>query len=429
MIDDTQPSPQGQAASFSETKETPLVAFCQQCGRGLTASSQRRIGTGIFCEPCAVARSTQPTDWTPVNTGTRPPYAAGMPPTGSEQTSAEPNPLLAGFLGLVPGVGAMYNGQYAKGVIHLIVFVVLVSLADNLNWVLWWFVWGWIFYQAFEAYHTAEARRDGHTLPDPFGWNELGERLGFARHWPPSASVPPRASGSTSAPTVPASFTSAPAGFTTPPFATGTIPTQVSENPYAAPPGGFASASSTASESVPFTVPPRNTGATETPYASTFTGSPAPVAQPVSLAGSRRFPVGAAWLIGLGILFLLGNLLPAWHLDGRWLVPILLAAIALWTGGSRLVALQDEHVAPGLRPAYRNIAGLLLGPSILLTVAVLLALQDASVILLRHSWPVLLIVWGGLLLLQRAADAVPQSTSAHDPVEPATSPVTQTPLR
>ncbi|MGI4828262.1 MAG: hypothetical protein ACRYFU_08750, partial [Janthinobacterium lividum] len=183
MIDNTPQSPQAQAAAFSETKESPVVAFCQQCGRGLTASSQRRIGTAIFCEPCGSLRDAQP-GWAPVNTGNQPPYPAGVPNTRPDQTPSEPNPILAGFLGLIPGVGAMYNGQYAKGVIHLIIFVVLVSLADNLNWVLWWFVWGWIFYQGFEAYHTAQARRDGQPLPDPFGWNELGERLGFARQWP-----------------------------------------------------------------------------------------------------------------------------------------------------------------------------------------------------------------------------------------------------
>ena len=43
----------------------------------------------------------------------------------------------------------------------------------------WFFVLcsiGWVFYQAFEAYHTAKARRDGLPLPDPFGLNNIRTR-------------------------------------------------------------------------------------------------------------------------------------------------------------------------------------------------------------------------------------------------------------
>ncbi|MGI4828395.1 MAG: hypothetical protein ACRYFU_09440 [Janthinobacterium lividum] len=413
MIENTPQSPQAQAAAFSETKENPVVAFCQQCGRGLTASSQRRIGTAIFCEPCGSLRDTQP-GWAPVNTGNQPPYAAGVPNTRPDQTPSEANPVLAGFLGLIPGVGAMYNGQYAKGVIHLIIFVVLVSLADNLNWVLWWFVWGWIFYQGFEAYHTAQARRDGQPLPDPFGWNELGERLGFARKWPPSPSARYHAPDAASA------YPAAP-GFSTNAAATTPRSAEVSENPYASPSAGFTSFPPTPE---PVTTPPVSAGTTEIPYASTFTGTPSQtIAQPVFVGTSRRFPIGAVWLIGLGLLFLLGNLLPAWHIEGRWLVPILLAAIALWTGGSRIAASHDVNLMPGAPPVRRNVVGLLFGPCVLLTVAILLALHDAALLLLRHSWPILLIVWGGLLLLQRTADPVLQAPSAGDPVEPANGPV------
>ena len=53
-------------------------------------------------------------------------YAASgaIPPP---HAPGEPNPGLAALLGFIPGVGAMYNGQYAKGVVHLIVFAILVS--------------------------------------------------------------------------------------------------------------------------------------------------------------------------------------------------------------------------------------------------------------------------------------------------------------
>ena len=39
-----------------------------------------------------------------------------------------PNPAAAAVLGLIPGVGAMYNGQFFKGLIHVVIFAVLVSI-------------------------------------------------------------------------------------------------------------------------------------------------------------------------------------------------------------------------------------------------------------------------------------------------------------
>ena len=84
-----------------------------------------------------------------------------------------PSPGLAAFLGLIPGVGAMYNGQFIKGLVHVVIFAVLVSAA-HVYGIFGLFIAGWIFYQVFEAYHTAKARRDGEPLPDPLGLNEVG---------------------------------------------------------------------------------------------------------------------------------------------------------------------------------------------------------------------------------------------------------------
>ena len=132
-----------------------------------------------------------------------------------------------------------------------------------------------------------------------------------------------------------------------------------------------------------------------------------PVWQQASVAETGRFPAGAAWLIGLGTLFLLGNLLPSWRVDGRWLVPLLLAATAVWTGGRRLTAPSATGLPRSDTPSA--LANLLFGPMLLLAVAILLALQDAAVISMRRSWPALLILWGALLLLQRAT--LPASSS------------------
>ena len=135
------------------------AAYCQHCGKALCSSCVRNAPGGqIFCEPC----------WTAWQ-GVQAPFVA--PPAGA------PSPVLAAFLGLIPGVGAMYNGQFIKGLIHIVIFAVLVSAA-HVYGVFGFFIAGWIFYQVFEAYHTAKARRDGEPLPDPLGLNEVSNMFG-----------------------------------------------------------------------------------------------------------------------------------------------------------------------------------------------------------------------------------------------------------
>jgi TM2 domain-containing membrane protein YozV len=76
------------------------------------------------------------------------------------------HPVLAFMLGFIPGVGALYNGQLAKGLIHAVVFGLLVSITSgshngSLEPLFGIMIAAWVFYMAFEAYHTAKRRRDG----------------------------------------------------------------------------------------------------------------------------------------------------------------------------------------------------------------------------------------------------------------------------
>ena len=166
--------------------EREKTAFCQNCGKPLCQECTRVVGTAVFCEPCLAQKISGATPPPPAGNYVDPaagPAAYGAPgPLPPPFVSGAPNPGLAALLGFIPGVGAMYNGQYAKGVVHLIVFAVLVSLADQ-HGIFGLFVAGWVFYQVFEAYGTARARRDGTPLPNPFGLNDLSERLGFGRAW------------------------------------------------------------------------------------------------------------------------------------------------------------------------------------------------------------------------------------------------------
>ncbi len=195
-----------------------------------------------------------------------------------------PNPAAAAVLGLIPGVGAMYNGQFIKGLIHVVIFAVLVSAA-HLYGIFGLFIAAWVLYQSFEAYHTARARRDGQPLPDPLGLNEVGNWLNPGARGPYNGQP-----GYGPAGTGP--MGQSPAG---PNPARGQ---SAGQGPAAGYQGPYQQASYQATYSGPATgyVDP---GA-----------PPVPPIPPVPPVGWRRKePIGAIVLIGLGLLFLLGQLI------------------------------------------------------------------------------------------------------------------------
>lgn len=135
------------------------TAFCRTCGKPLCETCKRDVHGVIYCEECIAARIA----------GTLPPdpvVAAGIAPKGL------PNPTLAAFLGIIPGVGAFYNGQYQKGVIHFIILIGLGMLTDQ--WEGFGFAIPLFFgYMIWDAYKTAKARITGEPVPDVFGINNL----------------------------------------------------------------------------------------------------------------------------------------------------------------------------------------------------------------------------------------------------------------
>ena len=253
------------------------TAFCQNCGKPLCqACVKTGAGGQIFCEPCWMA-------WN----GGQQPFVA--PPVGG------PNPVLAAMLGLIPGVGAMYNGQLIKGLIHVLIFAVLVSAA-HVYGIFGLFIAGWVCYQVFEAYHTAKARRDGEPLPDPLGLNELTNLFGAGGRM--NQGMPPVAQPGSA----PGPVGAGPAS----PYQAPEIQAQY-EPPYQTP------------YQTPYqgpTVPP---------------GYPLPDLPPVpSVYWRRKEPIGAIILIALGVLFLLGHF--DWFsgrvLEFTW--PILLIGLGVW---------------------------------------------------------------------------------------------------
>ncbi len=266
------------------------TAYCQSCGKALCANCVRNAAGGqILCEPC----------WTSWHSFQQP---FVVPPVGS------PSPALAAVLGLIPGVGAMYNGQFIKGLIHVVIFAVLVSAA-HVSGIFGLLIAGWVFYQVFEAYHTAKARREGRPLPDPLGLNEAGTWLGVGR-MQPGQPVPPAGAVDPNQPAPDASTSSQPgaAAYQAPYQGQYQAPYQAAyQPPYQGyPAAGFVNPD----------VPPI---------------PPVPPVPPVPPTGwHRREPIGAIVLIGLGVLFLLGQLdiFSGRLIHFTW--PLLLIGLGVW---------------------------------------------------------------------------------------------------
>lgn len=139
--------------------ETPASAFCRSCGKPLCAECQRTALGTVYCEEHVPAPATPPAEPPPS------PYT-GAPATPPSPSAADSSPGLAFVLGLIPGVGAIYNGQYAKGLVHVVVFGLLISItnssaAGGLEPLFGMLIPAWIFYMAFEAFHTAKRRQAG----------------------------------------------------------------------------------------------------------------------------------------------------------------------------------------------------------------------------------------------------------------------------
>jgi hypothetical protein len=97
-----------------------------------------------------------------------------VPAAGRAVTS----PGAAFVLGLVPGLGAVYNGEYNKALIHIVVFVAMIvglssDPGDTAELLLSLLLAGFIFYMAFDAHRTARAKNLGEATVDPLeSWSK-----------------------------------------------------------------------------------------------------------------------------------------------------------------------------------------------------------------------------------------------------------------
>lgn len=148
--------------------EVENTAFCIKCGKPLCEQCVRQVGASIYCASCL----------------TENPGPTAVPPMPTAQSIGGSSPEAAFVLGLIPGVGAIYNAEYFKAALHLIIFATLVTFADDTGrageTIFGFLAFGFYVYMPFEAFYTAKKRklaREGINLITPF--DQLNDQLGL----------------------------------------------------------------------------------------------------------------------------------------------------------------------------------------------------------------------------------------------------------
>ena len=158
--------------------EAQNVAFCIRCGKPLCNECIRNVRGSVYCEVCLADL-----------VGSRPPGGGANTGTGSTRVEdvGGNNPTAAFVLGLIPGVGAIYNAEYFKAAVHILIFGSLVAIHDSgpraAEPLLGMMAFGFYLYMPFEAYYTAKKKklsREGVNLETPF--DRFNQQLGEVKN-------------------------------------------------------------------------------------------------------------------------------------------------------------------------------------------------------------------------------------------------------
>jgi hypothetical protein len=125
------------------------TGFCRNCGRALCPACTREVQGVLYCENCLAEM---------VSRQQAAPAAGAVPPV-----HPGPNPGLALFLGFIPGLGAVYNGEYNKALIQVVVFItIIVGLSSDVGGgatvALSLGLSAFIIYMAIDAHRVARTR-------------------------------------------------------------------------------------------------------------------------------------------------------------------------------------------------------------------------------------------------------------------------------
>ena len=168
--------------------DVDATGYCRNCGKPMCPACARPVHGVLYCEDCLAAITGQaapapayapPPAAAPqlsANTYAPPPASVAMPVA---RPAGQSSPAAAFILAFIfPGLGAIYNRQYNKGLIHIAIFAsIILGLSSDLDGgfkaMLGILLGGFVFYTAFEAMQTAQARNRGEIPPDPLeSWSK-----------------------------------------------------------------------------------------------------------------------------------------------------------------------------------------------------------------------------------------------------------------
>jgi hypothetical protein len=129
--------------------KNPAVVQCNQCARPLCAACDHRIRGFPFCQDCIVS-------------GVEMLRQQAQSPT-AHFIRRRSSPFVATLLSFVPGLGAAYNGQTSKAIVHFAIFASFFQMAvltEGVHFFVLGVLGTWLF-AAVDACRTAQLMREG----------------------------------------------------------------------------------------------------------------------------------------------------------------------------------------------------------------------------------------------------------------------------
>jgi hypothetical protein len=144
----------------------------------------RPVRDVLYCEDCLATVMGVPAGMPAAGSGAAPLATGTTPAPTATPNPLGPNPFLAFFLGFLPGLGAFYNEQYGKGMIHLALFLVLFisgvngAVEGGALAALWICVGALEIYMPIDAFRSARAKQAGVAISDPLEEFSKGRPIG-----------------------------------------------------------------------------------------------------------------------------------------------------------------------------------------------------------------------------------------------------------
>ena len=158
--------------------DTEASGYCRNCGKAMCAACSHRVRDVLYCEECLAQHLGLPV--APSVSAEAPASPGAYMPPATPQLRQRNSPVLAFLLGFIPGLGAVYNGEYNKAIIHVVAFGAIIlgassDLGESLHGLLIFALVISPFYMAIDAMRSAKAKSTGQPLADPFE-NWSGQR-------------------------------------------------------------------------------------------------------------------------------------------------------------------------------------------------------------------------------------------------------------